>query len=161
MIFVRQMVILRIRFGKMLFYLRRLLKILAWNCLVYQYDNIYKSCIMKTLFILIMCALSLQSEAQAIDSTVERIVDVNLNVISNYLDKKENSLQKISDAVNFFTDLTGIVSENKEVYYGQFHPTVKDLEAWRKWYQYNKDYLFWDREIKSVLLYKKVKPLIF
>ena len=108
-----------------------------------------------------MCALSLQSEAQAIDSTVERIVDVNLNVISNYLDKKENSLQKISDAVNFFTDLTGIVSENKEVYYGQFHPTVKDLEAWRKWYQYNKDYLFWDREIKSVLLYKKVKPRIF
>jgi len=115
---------------------------------------------MKTFFSLVICAMSLQTVAQATDSTVERVVNVNLSVISNYLDKKENSLQKISDAVNFFTDLTGIVSENNEVYYGQFHPTVKDLEAWRKWCQHNKDYLLWDREIKSVVLYKKVKPLI-
>lgn len=116
---------------------------------------------MKTFLILLMCTMSRQSGAQSTDSTIERIVNVNLRIISDYLDKKENSLQKISDAVNFFTDLTGMVSENKEAYYGQFHPTVKDLEAWRKWYQYNKDYLLWDKEIKSVVLYKKVKPVIF
>jgi hypothetical protein len=116
---------------------------------------------MKTIFILITCILSLHIKAQPTDSTVEKLIGVNLQVIGNYLDKKENSLKKISDAVSFFTELTGIPSDANGTYYGQYHPTARDLEAWTKWFSMNKDFLFWDNEIKSIILYKKVKPSIF
>ena len=43
--------------------------------------------------------------AQPADSTVGKLIDAHLQVISNYLDKKESSLQKISGAVSFFTEL--------------------------------------------------------
>jgi hypothetical protein len=115
---------------------------------------------MKTTFVLAFCILSLKILAQPPDSTVTKLVDANLQVVKNYLDKKEKSLQKISEAVSFFTDLTGIASEADGSYYGQFHPSASDLDAWKKWFLLNKDYLFWDKEIQSIILYKKIKPSI-
>lgn len=115
---------------------------------------------MKTIFSLAISILSLNLAAQPADSTVAKLVGANLQVISNYLDKKEHSLQKISETVSFFTELTGITSEADGTYYGQYHPTARDLDAWRRWFLLNKDYLFWDKEIKSIILYKKVKPPI-
>ena len=94
------------------------------------------------------------------DSTVAKLIDANLQVLTNYLDKKDNSLQKVSEAVSFFTELTGIASEADGTYYGQFHPSARDLDAWKRWFLLNKDYLFWDKEIQSVILYKKIKPSI-
>jgi hypothetical protein len=60
---------------------------------------------MKTIFILLTCILSLHIKAQPTDSTVEKLIGVNLQVIGNYLDKKENSLKKISDAVSLLVFL--------------------------------------------------------
>jgi hypothetical protein len=117
---------------------------------------------MKTLFCLLFIFFGFkQAGAQQVDSAVLKVVDANFKVISEYLNKKETSLQKISDAIIFFTDLTGIQSESDGKYYGQFHPTKNDLNAWTAWYTFNKAYLFWDKDIKSILLYKKVKPAIF
>lgn len=115
---------------------------------------------MKTFFVLTICMISLHLGAQPSDTTVAKLVESHLQVISNYLDKKENALQMISETVNFFTELTGIASEADGTYYGQYHPTAKDLEAWRRWFLLNKDYLFWDKELKSIILYKKVRPAI-
>jgi hypothetical protein len=121
---------------------------------------ILKSCFMKTFFVFTVCMTSLHLKAQPGDSTVAKLVASNFQVISNFLNKKENSLQKISETVSFFTELTGIASEADGTYYGQYHPTAKDLDAWIKWFVLNKDYLFWDKELKSIILYKKVKPTI-
>src|SRR3954463_608430 len=102
----------------------------------------------------------IHASAQQADSTVTKVVQSNLKVISNYLDKKDSSLQKISEAIAFFTELTGVASESAGKYYGQFHPTRNDLNAWSAWYELNKDWLIWDKEIRSIILYKKIKPSI-
>ena len=116
---------------------------------------------MKTMFCVLFIFLGFNDvRAQKIDSVVIKVVEANLNVINEYLNKKETSLQKISDAIIFFTELTGIASESDGNYYGQFHPTKNDLKAWASWYHLNKENLFWDKELKSVILYKKVKPAI-
>lgn len=112
---------------------------------------------MKTVFLLLIAMASIKVSAQSIDSIAVKMVEANAQVISNYLNKKESSLQKIADAVAFFTELTGISSEADGTYYGQYHPTVKDLEAWNKWLLLNRQYLFWDKEIKYIILYKKVR----
>jgi hypothetical protein len=110
-----------------------------------------------SLLLLLSCSFA---SAQQQDSTVARVVQSNLKVISSYLDRKDSSLQKISEAIAFFTELTGVASESAGKYYGQFHPTPNDLKAWSAWYELNKDWLIWDREIKSIVLYKKIKPSI-
>lgn len=115
---------------------------------------------MKILFCFFWLLFGGGALAQQQDSTVSKVVRSNLTVISNYLDKKDSSLQKISEAIRFFTELTGVASESAGKYYGQFHPTRNDLNAWTSWYELNKDWLVWDREIKSVILYKKIKPSI-
>jgi hypothetical protein len=123
------------------------------------YSN--KTVPMKTVCCLLFCFFSFNAlQAQQSDTAVSRVFGSNLKVISDYLGKKETSLAKISDAIVFFTDLTGIASESDGKYYGQFHPTQRDLNAWTAWYFLNKDYIMWDKEIKTVVLYKKVKPVI-
>lgn len=112
------------------------------------------------LFILVLLLGSTQINAQKADSLAAKVVEANLNVITNYLDQKEKSLQKISDATTYFTELTGIPSESDGKYYGQFKPTANDLKAWTTWYQRNKEYLFWDKELQSVILYKAIKANI-
>ena len=115
---------------------------------------------MKTLFCFLFILSLGPLKAQKIDSSVIKIVESNFKAISQYLDKTDTSLKKISDAIYFFTDLTGIASESSANYYGQFHPTKNDLKAWTSWYHLNNEYLMWDKEIKVIILYKKVKPSI-
>ena len=116
---------------------------------------------MKTLFSFLLIFFGFTHlEAQKIDSSVVKIFESNFKVITRYLDKTDTSLKKISDAIYFFTDLTGIASESSGTYYGQFRPTKNDLKAWTSWYHLNNDYLMWDKEIKVIILYKKVKPVI-
>ena len=112
---------------------------------------------MKTVLLALICMASFNTNAQSSDSVVTSLIEAKIQVISDYLDKKEHSLQKISEAVAFLTELTGIASEADGKYYGQYHPTVKDKEAWANWVLLNKQYLFWDKEIKSIILYKKIK----
>jgi hypothetical protein len=113
------------------------------------------------LFILLLLLGNTQLNAQKTDSIAAKVVEANLTVITDYLEKKAPSLQKISDATAYLTELTGIPSESDGKYYGQFKPTANDLKAWTTWYQRNKEYLFWDKELQSVILYKAVKATIF
>jgi hypothetical protein len=120
---------------------------------------------MKTSLLILVLFSSLVSVAQAStaqkeDTAVTRVVEANLRVINQYLIKKESSLQKISDAIIFFTELTGIPSESDGAYYGQYHPTENDAKAWGTWCRFNQPYLFWDKELKSIILYKTTKPVI-
>jgi hypothetical protein len=116
-----------------------------------------KTIILSGLFIF----FAIKSQAQRSDTTALQVVNANLRAVSNFLDKKDTSLQKISDAIQFLNELTGIPSENYGKYYGQFRPTPADLKAWKAWVDLNGLNLFWDKEVKSVLLYKKVKTNIF
>lgn len=114
---------------------------------------------MKNILFLILCMAFMHTgKTQQVDSVVARVTEANLKVVSDYIDGKEKTLQKISAAVTFFTDLTGIQSEAHGTYYGQFRPTANDLVAWSRWYDVNKEFLVWDRELRSVILYKKIKP---
>jgi hypothetical protein len=116
---------------------------------------------MKTLFALLFIFSCLgRVYAQKTDTAAVRIVQAHLKIVADYLDQKEKSLQKISDAIILLTDLTGIRSESDGNYYAQFHPTRNDLKAWTSWLDFNKDYLFWDKEIGSLVLYKKVKAVM-
>jgi len=113
---------------------------------------------MKKLFCLfVLCACLQKIHAQAKDTAAARIIEAHLNVISNYLDKKETSLQKISDAVYFLTQVSGVASEAEGSYYGQYHPTAADLKAWTSWYKHSEEYLFWDKDQGAVVLYRKAK----
>lgn len=116
---------------------------------------------MKTLFSLMLACASFQGlQAQQVDSAALKIAEANLKVIGDYLDKKDSSLQKISNAVSFFTDLTGIASEAEGTYYGQYHPTRNDWKAWKSWIRRNREYIQWDKEVQSVVLFKKVRTEI-
>ena len=116
---------------------------------------------MKTIFCLLFIFAGFkQISAQKADTAAFKIVEANIKVVNEYLNKRETSLQKISDAIIFFTDLTGIPSESDGKYYSQFHPTKTDLKAWSTWYHLNKEYIFWDKEIKVIVLYRKIKPSI-
>jgi len=113
----------------------------------------------KIILLLLLLPLLQQGNAQAKDSTAARIIEAQLKVISNYLDKKETSLQKISEAVDFLTQVSGVASELEGSYYAQYHPTAADLKAWTSWYKHSEEYLFWDKEQRAVVLYRKAKAV--
>jgi hypothetical protein len=111
----------------------------------------------KFILLLFLLPFLQRSHAQAKDTAAARIIEARLKVISDYLDKKETNLQKISDAVYFLTQVSGVASELEGSYYGQYHPTAADLKAWTGWYKHSGEYLFWDKEAGAVVLYRKAK----
>jgi hypothetical protein len=110
---------------------------------------------MKTLLTLIL-VLFLFNTSKAQDSTALTAIQSNLAVVNNFLEKRDTSLKKISEAISFLNELTGIYNEFHGKYYGQFKPTKKDVELWAAWMEMNKAYVQWDKELKSVLLFKRV-----
>lgn len=124
------------------------------SCRLFSQPNL-----MKTPIILLFLMLGMSSAyGQTGDSTAIRVVKARLQLVNDFLTKKETSLQKISEATTFLTDLTGISSESAGTYYGQFKPTQHDLQVWTSWLELNKDYIIWDEQIRTIILYKKVKP---
>ena len=111
---------------------------------------------MKT-FILILALMPFKStSAQQGDSLAIQALYQNLNTVSNFLDKKDTSLKKISEAIDFLNEITGIYNEFHGKYYGQFKPTSQDLKSWLHWVEMNKASLRWDKELKAVMLFKRV-----
>ena len=117
---------------------------------------------MKTITaILVLIIFSCPANAQKADSIAQKVIRLNLEVVSNFIDKKDTSLQKISEAISFMNEITGINNEFHGKYYGQFKPTASDLKTWTAWIETNKDYLVWDKESRSIMLYKRVKAYIY
>lgn len=116
---------------------------------------------MKTITIfLILFLLASAARSQSGDSTAQKVIRANLDVVSNFINKKDTSLKKISEAIHFLNELTGISNEFFGKYYGQFKPTLKDHSAWTAWMETNKAYVLWDKETRSVMLFKRVMPQI-
>ena len=112
---------------------------------------------MKTIIPLLFLFFASSLNAQQADSIALRAIQNNLSTVSNFLDKKDTSLKKISESINFLNELTGIYNEFYGKYYGQFKPTSNDLKAWSGWLEMNKAYVRWDKELKAVMLFKRVK----
>jgi hypothetical protein len=113
---------------------------------------------MKTLISFLFLSLfSYKLYAQQPDSLALKAIQLNLNTVSHFIDKKDTSLKKIREAIGFLNELTGIYNEFYGKYYGQFKPTDNDLKAWTRWMEMNKAYLRWDKELKAVMLFKRVR----
>ena len=112
---------------------------------------------MKTIFSILLLFFASHSNAQQADSSALSAIQNNLSTVANFLDKKDTSLKKISESINFLNELTGIYNEFYGKYYGQFKPTTNDLKAWHQWLEMNKAYVRWDKELRAVMLFKRVK----
>ena len=111
---------------------------------------------MKTLITILFLVTASYSQAQQQDSLALVAIRNNLNIVSDFIEKKDTSLKKISEAIGFLNELTGIYNEFHGKYYGQFKPTAGDLKAWTTWVEMNKGYLRWDKEMNAVMLFKRV-----
>ena len=89
---------------------------------------------MKTILPLLFLFFASNLKAQQADSIALRAIQNNLSTVSNFLDKKDTSLKKISESILFLNELTGIYNEFYGKYYGQFKPTSNDLKAWTSWH---------------------------
>lgn len=112
---------------------------------------------MKTIISALLLFFACHSKAQQADSSALSAIQNNLITVTNFLDKKDTSLKKISESILFLNELTGIYNEFYGKYYGQFKPTANDLKAWTQWLEMNKAYVRWDKELKAVMLFKRVK----
>ena len=116
---------------------------------------------MKTITFVLLSVLYLSTaRSQPKDTTAVAVIRANLDVVAGFLNKKDTSLKRISEAIYFLNDLTGISNEFYGKYYGQFKPTIKDHSAWTAWLEANKAYVQWDKETRSVMLFKRVVPQI-
>ena len=112
---------------------------------------------MKTIIAVLFFFFTCSAQAQQPDSMALIAIRNNLDIVSNFIDKKDTSLKKISESINFLNELTGIYNEFYGKYYGQFKPTPNDLKAWTSWTEMNKAYVRWDKELKAVMLFKRVR----
>ena len=112
---------------------------------------------MKTIIAILFLLFTFSSQAQHADSMALNAIRTNLEIVSDFIDKKDTSLKKISESINFLNELTGIYNEFYGKYYGQFKPTSNDLKAWTSWMEMNKEYVRWDKELRAVMLFKRVK----
>jgi hypothetical protein len=93
---------------------------------------------------------------RAQDSVALKAIQNNLDAVNHFIEKQDTSLKKVSEAINFLNELTGIYNEFHGKYYGQFKPTKRDVELWTAWIEMNKAYVQWDKALKAVLLFKRV-----
>lgn len=100
----------------------------------------------RLFFISSFCFLSNYLSGQAkIDTVACKVYEKSLTVVKNYLNGNDSNLNKTAKAITFLTFFTGIPSEDKGNYFGQFSPTENDLRRWSDWFTINKNSLYLDK----------------
>lgn len=95
---------------------------------------------------------------QKVDSACLKIVNLQLEIIKNYLgDPNADTSLKRVDAINFLTELTGIPSESDGNYIGQTMPTKRDYLMWSKWLILNETSITIDKKLNKIMVQKFVK----
>ena len=81
----------------------------------------------------------------------QKRVEEQLYIIESFINRTnlDKSGRRVG-AISFLSDLTQIPSESPGNFVGQFLPTRTDLEKWRKWYENNKTYLFFNPQTGNV-----------
>ncbi|GAA4436490.1 hypothetical protein GCM10023188_29610 [Pontibacter saemangeumensis] len=108
---------------------------------------------LKNLFLIVLCiAYSCVAAKQDYDKAYQE-VENRLQIIKGYIDNGDSdpSLRRV-EAIIFFENLTGIVSESDGNDIGKMEPTESDYQKWNKWYILNKSRIYWDSKTENVRL---------
>lgn len=82
-------------------------------------------------------------------------IEKNLSTVKDFLgDAHSDTSGFIVNAICFFEELTKIQSESDANMFGKMNPTRNDYKKWKKWYEENKDYVYWNRK-KGIVEFKK------
>jgi len=112
----------------------------------------------KIILTIILTLISFWGVSQ-IKNKADSVILKNFELIRNYLSNPNSDMSmKRVKAVYFFENLTGIPSESDSDYIGKTAPTKKDLDLWYAWYEFNKENIFWDDNLKLIKFFKIIQP---
>ncbi len=82
------------------------------------------------------------------------IYNNNLALVKDGIEgKKGVDFRRVSDALDFFENLTGVKSTANVNYVGRFKPGKDDYRNWAAWYEKNKNRLYLDEKDGKVKLH--------
>jgi hypothetical protein len=87
---------------------------------------------------------------------VDEVWASNERIMEGALSGKGYSVEKFNGACDFFERLTGIQVRGNGTYFGWLanEETEEDFKKIKKWYQINRERLYWDETSKSVKVRK-------
>jgi hypothetical protein len=98
----------------------------------------------------ILCILLLIISGNFYSQNAQKIFDENLNIIERFRNGETIPGTGLDDAVKFLEEITSIKSFVDQQFDGIIIPTEKNLKSWKKWYEKNKELLYWDENSKKV-----------
>ena len=107
---------------------------------------------MKYLLTVIICLSFIKMYSQSNNNACEK-VKFHLSVIKKFVTKTntDSSMQRI-ESIAFLENLSGIEGSGIGTDIGKYSVTIEDYKKWSKWFEENKQYLFYNKKTKKVEL---------
>lgn len=101
---------------------------------------------MKAKIYVLLVSILLSCKSLSTQENMEyKVFSYHLGIIENFVENgytdDDSSLRRSYEFLENITQIKGDVQEQRVLFYT---PSIKNLKDWKRWYQKNRDKLYWD-----------------